>query len=96
MASIREQLSVAYAAMDNKPQSDYNRNLYLDLQETTRQDRQLEARASQYEKTAVQLNIMIAAVIAAILLLIFSLGSLFNHMNRKHSHENPGRQISSI
>ena len=88
VASIREQLSVAYAAMDNKPQSDYNRNLYLDLQETTRQDRQLEARASQYEKTAVQLNLMIAAVIAAILLLLFSLW-LFSHMNRKHSQENP-------
>jgi signal transduction histidine kinase len=92
VASIREQLSVAYAAMDNKPQSDYNRNLYLDLQETTRQDRQLEARASQYEKTAVQLNLMIAAVIAAILLLIFSLW-LFNHMNRKHSQETPDDNI---
>ena len=53
VASIREQLSVAYAAIDDKVQSDYNRNLYLDLQETTRQDRQLEARASQYEKTAI-------------------------------------------
>ena len=95
VASIREQLSVAYAAMDNKPQSDYNRNLYLDLQETTRQDRQLEARASQYEKTAVQLNIMIAAVIAAILLLIFSLW-LFNHMNRKHSHENPDDNLLDL
>ena len=95
VASIREQLSVAYAAMDNKPQSDYNRNLYLDLQETTRQDRQLEARASQYEKTAVQLNIMIAAVIAAILLLLFSLW-LFNHMNRKHSHENPDDNLLDL
>ena len=86
VASIREQLSVAYAAIDDKPQSDYNRNLYLDLQETTRQDRQLEARASQYEKTSVQLNIMLGAVVGAILLLLFSLW-LFNHMNRKASHE---------
>jgi signal transduction histidine kinase len=86
VASIREQLSVAFAAMDDKPQSDYNRNLYLDLQETTRQDRQLEARASQYEKTAVQLNIMLTAVVIAIILLIFSLW-LFNHMNKKHSQE---------
>ena len=86
MASIREQLSVAYAAIDDKPQSDFNRNIYLDLQETTRQDRQLEARASQYEKTADQLNIMLVAVIGAILLLLFSLW-LFNHMNRKHNHE---------
>ena len=86
VASIREQLSVAYAAMDDKQQSDYNRNLYLDLQETTRQDRQLEARASQYDKTAVQLNIMILAVVIAIIILLFSLW-LFNHMNRKHARE---------
>ena len=86
VASIREQLSVAFAAMDDKQQSDYNRNLYLDLQETTRQDRQLEARASQYEKTAVQLNIMLTAVVIAIILLVFSLW-LFNHMNKKHSQE---------
>lgn len=83
VASIREQMSVAYAAIDDKQQSDYNRNLYLDLQETTRQDRQLEARASQYEKTAVQLNIMLAAVVAAIVLLLFLLW-LFNHMNKMH------------
>ena len=86
VASIREQLSVAYAAIDDKQQSDYNRNQYLDLQETTRQDRQLEARASQYEKTAVQLNIMMGAVVIAIVLLLFSLW-LFNHMNRKHATE---------
>ena len=82
VASIREQLSVAFAAIDDKPQSDYNRNLYLDLQETTRQDRQLEARASQYEKTARQLNLMLGGVVGAILLLLFSLW-LFNHLNKK-------------
>ena len=86
VASIREQLSVAYAAIDDKPQSDYNRNLYLDLQETTRQDRQLEARASQYEKTAGQLNLMLIAVVIAIILLLFSLW-LFNHMNRRKRRE---------
>jgi len=84
VASIREQLSVAYAAMDDKPQSDYNRNLYLDLQETTRQDRQLEARASQYEKTARQLNLMLGGVVCAIVLLLFSLW-LFNHLNKKRT-----------
>ena len=82
VASIREQLSVAYAAIDDKPQSDYNRNQYLDLQETTRQDRQLEARASQYDKTAKQLNWMLWGVVGAIVLLLFSLW-LFNHLNKK-------------
>ena len=82
VASIREQLSVAYAAIDDKPQSDFNRNQYLDLQETTRQDRQLEARASQYDKTAKQLNWMLWGVVGAIVLLLFSLW-LFNHLNKK-------------
>ena len=84
VASIREQLSVAYAAMDNKVQSDQNRNMYLDLQETTRQDRQLEARAYQYEKQLNQLNLMLIAVVLAIVLLLFSLW-LFNHLNKKQS-----------
>ena len=84
VASIREQLSVAYAAIDDKQQSDYNRNLYLDVQETTRQDRQLEARANQYERAISQLNLMIIAVIVAIILLFFSLW-LFNYLNKKRT-----------
>ena len=84
VASIREQLSVAYAAIDDKQLSDENRNMYLDLQETTRQDRQLEARAYQYEKSISQLNIMLIAVGIAIVLLLFSLW-LFNYLNKKQS-----------
>ena len=84
VASIREQLSVAYAAIDDKQQSDENRNLYLDLQETTRQDRQLEARAYQYERQLSQLNMMLIAVVVAIVLLLFSLW-LFNYLNKKQT-----------
>ena len=84
VASIREQLSVAYAAIDDKQQSDENRNLYLDLQETTRQDRQLEARAYQYERQLSQLNLMLIAVVVAIVLLLFSLW-LFNYLNKKQT-----------
>ena len=82
VASIREQLSVAYAAIDDKPASDHNRNLYLDLQEQTRQDRQLEARAAQLDRTVRQLNWILIAVVAAIVLLLFLLW-LFNHLNKK-------------
>ncbi len=92
VASIREQLSVAYAAIDDKQQSDYNRNLYLDLQETTRQDRQLEARAAQYEHQLNQLNIMLIAVVVAIVLLLFSLW-LFNHLNKKHTHDDADNDL---
>ena len=84
VASIREQLSVAYAAIDDKMHCDENRNLYLDLQETTRQDRQLEARAYQYEHQLSQLNLMLIAVVVAIILLVFSLW-LFNYLNKKRT-----------
>lgn len=88
VASIREQLSLVYSAIDNKPRSDYNRNVYLDMQEQTRQDRQLEARAALLDSNAVQLNIMIAAVIAAIILLLFLL-FFFTRKRRRSDKNNP-------
>ena len=88
VASIREQLSVAYAAIDDKEASDYNRNQYLDLQEQTRQDRQLEARAGQLGHAVNQLNWTLGAVAAAIVLLLALLW-LFRYMNRHQQHESP-------
>ena len=86
VASIREQLSVAYAAVNDKQQSDYNRNIYIDLQEQTRQDRELEARAELLDKSARQLNWMILAVLVAIILLLFLLW-LFNHLNQRRQED---------
>ena len=82
VASIREQLSVAYSAINDKQQSDYNRNIYLDLQDETRQDRYLTSRAEQLERTSQQLNLIIIAVGLSI---IFVLGLLilFHHLRRK-------------
>jgi len=70
IASIREQLSVVYSAMDDKPRSDYNRNIYLDMQEQTRQDRALEARAEQLDKSLAVLNWMIAAIVIMTIVVI--------------------------
>ena len=86
VASIREKLSLVYSAMDDKPRSDYNRNLYLDLQEVTRQDRMLEARADELNQSARQLNTMIAIVCIAIIALIVFLFWL-NHLRRNNKKE---------
>ena len=86
VASIREQLSVVYAALNDKEASDVNRNLYLDVQDQTRQDRELEARASQYYQASEQLTWMLVAVVAAILLLVLLLW-LFNYQNRRHQED---------
>ena len=88
VASIREQLSVAYSAIDDKPNSDKNRNLYLDMQELTRQDRQLEARAEQLERSSKQLNLMMLAVvlmILAVIILLWLFAMLRRRNDRRHS-----------
>ncbi len=87
MASIRERLCLVYSAVDDKPKSDYNRNIYLDLQDQSRQDRQLEAGAAQLDTNAVQLNLMITAVLGMIVLVIILL-YVFDRMKRKNSKAN--------
>jgi signal transduction histidine kinase len=83
VASIREQLSLAYSAADNKQLSDYNRNIYLDMQEKTRQDRQLEARAEQLDNSSSTLNLMIFAVVMMIILVLVLLFA-FDRMRQKN------------
>lgn len=84
VASIREQLSMVYSAMDDKPQSDFNRNIYLDLQERTRQDRQLEARAEQLGDSLRQLDMMIVAVVVLIAIVVAML-VYFGYWRLRHS-----------
>ena len=83
VASIREQMSIVYSALDNKKLSDYNRNIYLDMQEYTRQDRMLEARAEQLDSSLRKQDIMIAIVIVAIILLIVAWRSSSIRSRRK-------------
>ncbi len=82
VASIREQLSVAYSAVNNKQQSDYNRNIYLDLQDETRQDRYLASRAEQLDRTSQQLNLIIIAVAFSIFV-VLALLVLFHYLRRR-------------
>lgn len=83
VASVREQLSLAYAALGDMKKSNYNRDMYLNMQERTRQDRQLEARAEQLDSSLRQLNLMILAVVAMILLVVLLL-FVFDYMRRRN------------
>ena len=82
IASIREDLCLVYSAVNDKQKSDYNRNIYLDLQEQTRQDRQLEARAAELKFSIHGLNLLIAVVILMIILVTVLL-IVFAQMRRK-------------
>ena len=86
VASIREQLSLVYSAIDDKKRSDQNRNIYLDMQEQTRQDRQLEARYDQLKHSSRLLNLMLLAVVLMIGLLI-ALLYWFHRMRRKKDRD---------
>jgi len=86
-SSIREKLSINYSAINDKLNSDYNRNIYLDLQENTRQNRELEARAEQLDKTSLQQNLMIVGVCLAIVLIIILL-VVFTRMRRRNEQKN--------
>lgn len=86
VASIREQLCVAYSAIDDKMSSDFNRNAYLDLQERTRQDQWLEAHAYQLEHSLSQLNLLLIAV--AVVFVLFLLMLLVFYFYRKKSMAN--------
>ena len=70
IARFREQLSVTYAALGMKPQSDYNRNIYLDILDYTRQDKELESRYNALEKESEALNGLLVVVIIGIVVLI--------------------------
>ena len=92
VASIWEQLSILYSALNDKQNSDINRNLYLDKQEQTRQDRYLESRAEQLKKSVSQLNVMMLSVIVAIALAGLSLLVLL-YLRRKKDKKEPINEL---
>lgn len=87
ISRIREQLSVSYAGLGMKEESDYNRNIYLDILEDTRQDKELESRYQALEKESGQLNLLLSLVILGIVLL-FIFFWLFNRRSKERSKVN--------
>ncbi|MBR4521592.1 MAG: DUF5113 domain-containing protein [Prevotella sp.] len=82
--SIAEQMSLSYSAMDDKFHSDYYRNMYLDLQDSTRQDRQLEARVLALNQTTSRIWILVYIACGVFILLLISVITLIhNHKANK-------------
>lgn len=69
IAGIRERMSVAYSALGDKRKSDYNRNVYLDILEQTRQDRELENRYEELNASSRTLSVLLILVFVGLLLL---------------------------
>lgn len=70
ISRIREQLSVSYAGLGMKHASDYNRNIYLDILNFTRQDKELESRYLSLEAGSRQMTLVLSLVIIGLILVI--------------------------
>ena len=70
ISRIREQLSVSYAGLGMKYASDYNRNIYLDILNYTRQDKELESRYLSLEADSRQMTLVLSLVIAGLVLVV--------------------------
>lgn len=82
VASISEKMSMAYSALGEKQASDYYRNQYLDMQDSTRQDRQLEARAEELSALVSRTELLITAIVIVLSILVVALAILI-HFHRK-------------
>ncbi len=69
IASIRQQLSLAFSAVGNKPASDYNRNAYLDILLSADQNEELEARNQELRREARAIIVRLAVALLAMLLM---------------------------
>ena len=70
ISRIREQLSVSYAGLGMKHASDYNRNIYLDILNFTRQDKELESRYISLEAGSWQMTLVLSVVIVGLVLVV--------------------------
>lgn len=70
ISRIREQLSVSYAGLGMKYASDYNRNIYLDILNFTRQDKELESRYVSLEAGSRQMTLVLSLVIVGLVLVV--------------------------
>lgn len=86
ISRIREQLSVTYAGLEMKEKSDYNRNIYLDILEDTRQDKELESRYQALEKESRQLNVLLSLVIVGFVL-VFLFFWFFNRRSKARNKQ---------
>lgn len=69
LAKMHEEASLAFSGLGDKQSSDYHRNQYLDLLETTRQDKELESRYFSLERQRHRMDVLLYVTMAGMLLL---------------------------
>ena len=81
-ANINQLMSMSYSALDDKEESDRYRNSYLDIQDSIRQDKKLEARAIELNESIHK--IWYSAMVAMGMFVTLCLLTMFlNHLRKK-------------
>ena len=83
LARMYEEASLAFSGLGDKEESDYYRNQYLDLLETTRQNRELESRYLSLEKQQRKMNILLCVTLVATVLLVLLIILFTKHRKRR-------------
>lgn len=89
MAGIHERLSLSYSSIGNKEQSDYHRNIYLDLLDYSRQNKELDIRKENLSKEVSDVYVGIAVLILLIsiiiLLVILDIHRIKSHITSQYT-----------
>ena len=80
-----EEMSVAYAGLGDKAASDHCRNQYLDLLETTRQNKETESRFLSLQRRHRTMKVLLYVVVVGIVLFVTLLGVLSKRRLRRRS-----------
>ena len=73
MAGIHERLSLSYSSLGNKNLSDYHRNIYLDLLDDSRQNKELDIRKDNLSKEVRDIHVGIGLLFILMLLVVILL-----------------------
>ena len=96
LAGIHENLSLTYSALGDKLSADNHRNIYLDLLDESRQNKELDSRKALLKQEAhseqIQFLLLLLLVVLVVVLSIFYYRQL---NNRNRSFEQRVREIGS-
>ena len=89
MAGIHERLSLSYSSIGNKEQSDYHRNIYLDLLDYSRQNKELDIRKDNLSKEVndvhVGIGLLILLITIIIVLVVLDIYRIKNHISSQYA-----------
>ena len=91
---VHEEASVAYAGLGNKEASDNHRNLYLDLLETTRQDKELEGRYMELKRQRGMMNLLLGLVLIGVTVFVVIIALLSRR--RRHHQKGYEHQLREV